>query len=165
MRTAGIAVRIARLSIRTCGTMFGIESWYITVSGAGIEKVNGLYIGNFPGRFYNQEYYVSASGVDDVDEEACALESLKSSTWTPHHKGREPGPKVTVRHHKRSLEGMCGVVGRMWKQRKFTDAEIVCNNRRIPIHWFCPRAWPPSIARILVSTLHWFRWLHWFKLI
>jgi hypothetical protein len=35
---------------------------------------------------------------------------------------------------KRKAEHMSGVMETAWKQRKFTDAEVICNGKRIPVH-------------------------------
>ena len=60
--------------------------------------------------------------------------------WECQHRvtlrGKAPNPTCTELSftRKRRGESQSDMMTKMWKQRKFTDAEVVCDGTRIPVH-------------------------------
>lgn len=61
-----------------------------------------------------------------------AVEDIEKVQWKLGG-GDDPVPSVTILR-KRCFEDIADVMENAWKQRKFTDAELVCCGVRIPVH-------------------------------
>ena len=66
---------------------------------------------------------------NDPDGQLMNYELIRNNEFN----GNLPAPTCTALR-KRSLESVGAVLGNAWKQRKFTDAEVVCCGMRIPVH-------------------------------
>jgi hypothetical protein len=60
---------------------------------------------------------------------------LPEAGWRTHH-GVDPAPRINrgMAGRKRGTPVETDLLTKVWKQRKFTDAEVLCDGQRIPVH-------------------------------
>lgn len=129
----------------------------VVVHGAGSGLVNGKYshVG------INGIAYQNCDKTIDIRQTASGRWGICGSTsghvyythsshsvnppaigWVCTSAGASPAPTVTYSrdgtslntNRKRSAMSVCNVAEQAWKQRKFTDASIICEDERIPVH-------------------------------
>eukprot|EP00747_Dinoflagellata_sp_TGD_P171288 gnl/TRDRNA2_/TRDRNA2_205025_c0_seq1.p1 gnl/TRDRNA2_/TRDRNA2_205025_c0~~gnl/TRDRNA2_/TRDRNA2_205025_c0_seq1.p1 ORF type:complete len:264 (+),score=63.57 gnl/TRDRNA2_/TRDRNA2_205025_c0_seq1:66-857(+) len=135
-----------------------MERVFLNVSGAGDAHANGVYIANgntteekpifqhkeqeaWTIQVMSGQWSFCENGAQKYFKpKSChnmsATDALKllNGRWNPGL-ARAPAPTVAVEaNKKRGPDIVTAVQERVWKQRKFTDAEVVSDGVRIPVH-------------------------------
>eukprot|EP00929_Paragymnodinium_shiwhaense_P091254 TRINITY_DN51277_c0_g1_i1.p1 TRINITY_DN51277_c0_g1~~TRINITY_DN51277_c0_g1_i1.p1 ORF type:complete len:264 (-),score=43.61 TRINITY_DN51277_c0_g1_i1:125-916(-) len=132
----------------------------LLVQGAGTESANGVYLRT--GDAEDRPKFRQQTGDWTLQRKSglwaiCSPDMRRfyvshqqspgppTSTWTSNSnataevpwKAEEPPPTVSFEYTANSLKRpayVCAIQERAWKQRKFTDAVVVCNGQRFDVH-------------------------------
>ena len=108
-------------------------------------KITGL-----DNEVYHEQFYAHRSIASAGDE----IPQFPPETGWEAEVGSLPGPTCNLRRAglERSVESVSEVFTTVWNQRKFTDAELVCDGRRIPVHRSAPGLFNTACERPYQSS-------------